>query len=169
MIVYAKVRRPALLWFLLLMLQGASAVIARTSSPGSDVELASDLRTVIILSGYPCKSILEFSQPTPSEYRASCDADMRYRIRVSEEKRVLVDSLSDPSATESRGKVDHEQFVRKQLFSIVNLSGHECAGVLSYERLGPRDKIVICEGQTMYRIRVTPEGRVAVEKQPIDK
>ena len=66
-------------------------------------------------------------------------------------------------------KVDHEQFVRKQLFSIVNLAGHECAGVLSYERLGPRDNIVICEGQTMYRIRVTPEGRVAVEKQPIDK
>ena len=169
MTVHAEVRRSALLWFLLFLLPGVSAVIAQTNRPGTDVELADDLRTVIILSGYPCKSILEFSQPAPSEYHASCDADTRYRVRISEEKAVLVDSLSDPSATKSRAKVDHDQFVSKQLFSIVNLAGHECAGVLSYERLGPRDNIVTCEGQTMYRIHVTPEGRVAVEKQPVDK
>ncbi len=144
-------------------------MVAQTTHPGTDVELAADLRTVIILSGYPCKSILEFSQLTPSDFHVSCGADTRYRVRISEEKAVIVDSLSDPSTTESRDKIDHAQFVREQLFSIVNLAGHECAGVLSYERLGPRDNIVICEGQTMYQIRVTPEGRVAVEKQRVDK
>ena len=144
-------------------------MIAQTNNPGTDVELANDLRTVIILSGFPCKSIPEISQPTRSEYHVSCDADSHYRVRISEGKAVVVESLSEPSVTEFRDKVGHEQFVRKQLFSIVNLAGHECAGVLSYERLGPRDNIVICEGQSMYRIHVTPEGRVTFKKQPVDK
>ncbi len=144
-------------------------MIAQTNNPGTGVELANDLRTVVILSGYPCKSIPEISQPIPSEYHVSCDADTRYLVRISEEKAVLVESLSDPSVTESRDKVDHAQLVKKQLFSIVNLAGHECAGVLSYERLGPRGNIVLCEDQSMYRIHVTPEGRVTVKKQPVDK
>ncbi len=96
MTAHAELRRSALLSFLLLMLPGVSAVVAQTTHPGTDVELAADLRTVIILSGYPCKSILEFSQPTPSEYHVSCGADTRYRVRISEEKAVIVDSLSDP-------------------------------------------------------------------------
>ncbi len=150
------------------MLPGVSAVIAQTNDPGTGVGLANDLRTVIILSGYPCKSIPEVLHPTPSEYHVSCDADTRYRVRISEEKAALVERLSDPPMTELRDKVDHGIFVKKQLFSIVNLAGHECAGVLSYERLGSRDNIVICEGQLAYRIHVTPEGRVTVKKQPVD-
>jgi len=169
MTAHVKLRRPAFLLFLLLMLPGVSAVATQTTYPGTDLELATDLRTVIILSGYPCKSILGFSQPTPSEYHVSCDTDTRYRVRISEQKAVRVDSLSDPSTTKPRDKIDHEKFVRKQLFSIVNLAGHECAGVLSYERSGPRGNLVICEGQVVYRIHVTPEGQIAVEKRPIEK
>jgi hypothetical protein len=59
--------------------------------------------------------------------------------------------------------------MKKKLFSIVNLAGHRCASVLAYERRGPRDSLVTCDDQTIYRIYVTPEGRVAVEKHTPDK
>jgi hypothetical protein len=36
---------------------------------------------------------------------------------------------------------------------------------LSYDRRGPKDNVVTCEDQTVYRINITPEGRVGVEKQ----
>lgn len=163
--VHAKASRSSLVGLLLLMLLGASAATAQTNDSRSDVEPVDDLRTVIILAGYPCKSVVEFSQPAPSDYRVSCDAGRHYRVHISEEKAVLVDSGPGPSAAASQDEIDHDEFIKKQLFSIVNLSGYDCAGVLSYDRREPKDNVVTCEDQTVYRINITPEGRVGVEKQ----
>lgn len=149
----------------LLILMSMPLVVAQTI----DEDLASDLRTVIVLAGYPCKKVVKHSQPNPSEYHVSCVADRNYRVRVSEDEQVLIESLSDPSATAKPSEVDHESFMKKKLFSIVNLAGHECEDVLAYERRGARESLVTCKDQTVYRIHVTPEGRLAVDKQPIDK
>jgi hypothetical protein len=165
----AKISRPFFAWFLLLILLGASAVNAQTNDPESDVEPAHDLRTAIILAGYPCKSVVEFSLPSPSNYQVSCGTDRHYRVRISEEKAVLVDRGPGPSAAESEDKMDHDAFMKKQLVSIVNLAGHDCARALSYAHREPKDSVVTCDNQTVYRIQVTPEGRVAVEKQPREK
>jgi hypothetical protein len=59
--------------------------------------------------------------------------------------------------------------MKRQLSAIVNLAGHDCTGVLSFERQGPKDSIVTCQDQSVFRIHVTPEGRVAVDKHPIEK
>jgi hypothetical protein len=134
-----------------------------------DVGLAEDLRTVIILAGYPCKQVSAHSQSDQSEYRVSCDVDRHYRVSISEEKRIVVEAQSGPAMEAVPGSAAHEEFMKRQLFAIVNLTGHDCEGVLSYERIGPKGHTVICEDQTVYRIHVTPEGRVAVEKQPIEK
>lgn len=149
----------------LLIFLSVPLVIAQTD----DEALANDLRTVIILAGYPCAAVVEHSHPNPSEYQVSCTADKHYRVSVSEEKQVLVESLSDPSLTASRSRTDHESFMKRRLFSIVNLAGHECDDVLAYERRGARDSLVTCQDQTVYRIHVSPEGRLAVERQLIDK
>lgn len=56
-----------------------------------------------------------------------------------------------------------------QLSAIVKLSGHGFGGVLSKERSGPKDSSATCQDPTVFRIHVTPEGRVVVEKQPVEK
>ena len=169
MAVTVKAPLSSIIPFIVLMLLGVSVANGQTSKPQSDDELANDLRTVIILAGYQCKGVVEATSLSPSEYAVSCDADRHYRIRVSEEGKVLVDSRSDQPATTSPADADHDKLMEKHLFAIVNLAGRQCASVLSYERHGPRDSFVTCEDQTVYRIHVTPEGHVAVDKSTMDK
>ncbi len=166
-----SVKAPAtsIALFVAPMLLGISVAVGQTSTHQSDEELAEDLRTVIILAGYQCKEVAEISTPTPTDYVVSCSAGRLYRVRISDERKVVVDSQSGQPATASATDTDHERSMNRHLFAIVNLSGHDCASVLSYERHGPSDSFVTCEDQTVYRIHVTPEGRVAVDKSPIDK
>ena len=129
-------------------------------------ELQSDLRSVIVLAGYPCNTVVAFTNPIPNDYHVSCDADRLYRIRVSEAKGIVVENRSDPGGAASVVDADHDAFMRRQLFAIVNLAGHECGRVVSHEMRGTRDSIVTCEDETTYRIHVTPEGRVEVDRHP---
>jgi hypothetical protein len=147
----------------------SSAVLAQTNDLRSNVELASDLRIVIILAGYACRSVMKITQPNSTDYHVSCDADRHYRVRISEERGLQVANRSDPSATGSADQMEHEDVMKRHLFSIVNLAGHQCTGVLSYERRAANDNIVTCEDRSIYRIHVTPAGRVAVDKQSVDK
>jgi len=62
----------------------------------------------------------------------------------------------------------HEDVMKRHLFSIVNLAGHQCTEVLSYERGDAEDNFVTCENHSTYRIYVTPEGRVAVDKHSVE-
>lgn len=143
--------------------------VAQTTNHRSDAELVSDLRTVIILAGYPCHSVTVVNQPNQTDYHVSCDSDRNYRVHISEEKGVQVTNRSDPSAASPADALEHKDAMKKHLFSIVNFAGHECNGVVSYERLGAKGNIVTCEDNTTYRIHVTPEGRVAVDKQSVEK
>lgn len=154
---------------LVLIALGIAPVAAQTGQQPTDEELRKDLRSVIVLAGYPCRSVVEFTSPDQSVYHVSCEADRMYRVHVSEEKHVVVESRSDPAGAASKADSDHEAFMHRQLFAIVNLAGKECTRVLHYERQGPRDSIVTCEDQSVYRVHVTPEGRVAVDEHPIEK
>ena len=164
-----KIIRLSLAGLLLLNLLGAPMVTAQINSTESDIKLIDDLRMAIILAGYPCKLVTEFTQPNSSDYQVSCDAEKHYRIQVSEEKDILVNSRSGPSATEPQDETNHDVLMKRQLVSIVNLAGHDCSLVESYTKGAPKDHIVTCRNKTMYRIHVTPEGRVAVDKQPLDQ
>lgn len=153
----------------LIALAFGSTVCAQTDQPSGEVALEDDLRAVIILAGYPCARVSKVTQPSSNDYHVSCVPDRQYRVQISEEERVLVESLSDPSLPASPGDESHDAFMKRKLFSIVNLAGHRCPSVVTYERRGPRDSLVTCEDQTMYRIHVTPEGRIAVDRQTLDK
>ena len=135
----------------------------------SNVDLVSDLRTVIILAGYPCRSITKITQPKGTDYHVSCDADRQYGVHISEERGLQVVNHSDPSATRAADEMDHEDVMKRHLFSIVNLAGHQCTEVLSYERGDAKDNFVTCENHSTYHIYVTPEGRVAVDKHSVEK
>jgi len=152
---------------LFVMLLWGTPVQTQTLQGG--VDLAEDLRTVIILAGYQCKQVSSHSRSGPSGYRVSCDVNRHYRVSVSEEKRIVVETRIDPATDAVPGSATHDEFMKRQLFAIVNLAGHNCESVLSYERIGPKGHTVICEDQTVFRIHVTPEGRVAVEELPIEK
>ena len=140
-----------------------------TNAAESNVELSEDLRTVIILAGYQCVRVTGYTQSKQSDYEVSCDMDRLYRVRVSEEKELIVEDRSGLSGAVSADDSDHEKFMKRQLSAIVNLAGHSCAGVLSFERHGPRDNIVTCLDLSVFRIHVTPEGRVKVEQQTMEK
>ena len=148
-------------------------VLAWTSTPTfaeeSNIDLSEDLRTVIILAGYQCAQVTGHTQSKPSDYEVSCDMDRLYRVRVSEEKELIVEDRSGLSGAATADDTEHERFMKRQLSSIVNLAGHSCAGVLSFERHGPRDNIVTCLDLSVFRIHVTPEGRVKVDKQTVEK
>lgn len=156
-------------WLVLLIPLSSSTAFAQAIDLRTNSELASDLRTVIILAGYACRSVTKITQPTRTDYHVSCDADRQYGVHISEERGVQVSNHSDPSAAEPADEMDHEDVMKRHLFSIVNLAGHQCTGVLSYERRDAGDSIVTCEDHSTYRIHVTPEGRVAVDKQSVDK
>ena len=155
-------------WPMLVMLALASAV-RPTIAADTNVELADDLRTVIILAGYQCVRVMKYTQNEPSDYQVSCDMDRFYRVHVSEEKELVVEDQSAPSRKTPADGTEHERFMKRQLSSIVNLAGHSCAGVLAYERRGPKDNIVTCLDLSVFRIHVTPEGRVEVDKQAVEK
>jgi len=163
----AKSNRQFIAWLLVLLLPSTSVVTAQPEIPQSDIDPESDLRTVIILAGYPCKSVMEFSPPIDSTYQVSCDDDRHYRIHVSEEEGVTVHRRYDPAGPEPQNEMSHDELMKKHLLSVVNLAGHDCAGVSNYERHESNGHTVTCEDQTVYRIHVTPEGRVAVDKHPI--
>jgi hypothetical protein len=165
----AKANQPFLAWLLVFLLPTTTVVTAQPEFPHSDIDPASDLRTVIILAGYPCKSVVEYSQPIDSTYHVSCDANRHYRVHVSEEEVVTVHKRSDPAAPASQDELSHDELMKKHLLSVVNLAGHDCAAVSSYERHESNGHTVTCEDQSVYRIHVTPEGRVAVDKHPINK
>ena len=151
-----------------LLLFGISATIAQASEDVTDQALSSDLRSVIILAGYPCHRIESIGHPNSADYHVTCDIDRHYRVHVSEEKEIVVERRAKPPRA-SAAEVDHEEFMRRQLFAIVNLAGHECPRVVDYEQHGSRESIVTCEGQLVYRISVTAEGRVKVEKHEAGK
>ena len=154
---------------MLLALAGNPAASAQTGQPDSEVSLEEDLRAVIILAGYPCKRVGGVTRTDPSDYHVSCVPDRRYRIRVSEEEKLLVESLTEPSTATASGDQSHEDFMKRKFFSILNLAGQPCASVVAYEYRGPRENLVTCDDQTIYRIHVTPEGRLAVDPQKVDK
>jgi hypothetical protein len=169
MTVRAKKRWPFYPWLVLLIPLSSSAVPAQTNSLRNNVELTSDLRTVIILAGYACRSVMKITKPNATDYHVSCDGGRHYRVHISEERGLQAANRSDPSATGSADEMDHEDVMKRHLFSIVNLAGHQCTAVLSYERRDANDNIVTCEDNSIYRIHVTPQGRVAVDKQSVDK
>lgn len=169
MIGCAKNRRSFHPWLVLLVPLLSSTTLAQTNDPRSNVELVNDLRTVIILAGYACQSVTKISQPNGTDYHVSCDADRQYGVHISQERGLQVSNRSDPSATGSADETGHESIMKRHLFSIVNLAGHQCTEVLSYERGDGKDNIVTCEDHSTYRIHVTPEGHVAVDKYSVEK
>jgi len=142
---------------------------AQTEQVQSDIDPGSDLRTVIILAGYPCKSVVEYSQVIDSAYHVSCGTDRLYRVHVSEEEDVIVHKQSHQAVRGPQDEVSHDELMKKHLLSVVNLAGHDCSGLSSYERYQSNGHLVTCEDQTVYRVQVTPEGRVKVDKHPIKK
>jgi len=169
MTMHPKIACLSRAWVLSLMSLVAHMAIAQTGDRGSALELADDLRTFIIVEGYQCMKVSNILQINPSEYHVSCNADRQYLVRVSREKELVVESRSEPSKFPVQTDTEHDAFMKKQLSAIVNLAGHDCAGVVSYERQAKKGNIVTCKDQTMFRIYVTPEGRVAVERQQIAK
>ncbi len=148
---------------------GVSVAAAQPVRPQSEVDPANDLRTVIILAGYSCKTIVAYSQPIDSAYQVSCGGDEHYRVHVNEQDDVLVHRRSDQVAPESQDEMSHDELMKKHLLAVVNLAGHDCAGLSSYERHESNGHLVTCEDQTVYRVQVTPEGRVKVDEHPIKK
>ncbi len=163
---YLGVRSKTCLIFIagyLLLMAGVSP--AQAMGPNSEVDLNSDLRTVIILAAYPCKSIVGISQKAPLSYLVSCSADRQYFIHVTEQEVLHVGEMDKPDGTGLPDDLDHVDFMKRQLFSIINLAGHDCDSILSYETAENNGHIVTCFGQLIYRIHVTPVGQVAVDKQ----
>lgn len=169
MIGAAVLRRSLLAASMLIPALASAVTLAQSNRHADDEELRRDLRAVIILAGYPCRSIDSFSHPNPSDYDVSCSSDLRYRVHVSEDRGVVVQSPSEAAGAVPEAGIGHDAFMRRQYFAILNLAGHPCDRVLSFERRGPRESLVACDDQTVYRIHVTPEGRVAVEKHPVAK
>ena len=145
----------------LLLMAGISP--SQATGQGSEVDLSSDLRTVIILAAYPCKSIVGISQKAPRSYEVSCSGGRQYLIHVDEQEMLQVGEKAMSDGTALPDGLDHVDFMKRQFFSIINLAGHNCDNILSYETAENNGHIVTCMGQLIYRIHVTPVGQVAVD------
>ncbi|MEO8716622.1 MAG: hypothetical protein ABI423_00200 [Burkholderiales bacterium] len=54
---------------------------------------------------------------------------------------------------------------RKDLAAVIALNGQPCGEVLSYEESGKNDFVAACKDGNRYRVFVSAEGRVVVQKQ----
>lgn len=58
---------------------------------------------------------------------------------------------------------DAEQ--RKDLTAVIALNGQACGEVVSYQEKGKNDFVATCKDGNRYRVFVSAEGRVVVQKQ----
>ena len=58
----------------------------------------------------------------------------------------------------------HDELVKKDLFAVITLQGHNCGKVISFERQKQHDYVATCTNGKSFRIYVVPEGRVAVDQ-----
>ena len=72
--------------------------------------------------------------------------------------RIDISSAADQQRT-------HDELVKKDLFSVITLQGHDCGKVVSFQRQKEHAYLATCRNGQTFRIYVVPEGRVAVEKQ----
>lgn len=130
--------------------------------------LHEDLGTVINLAAYPCQSITGISLQEDFSYLVDCSAGMQYQVLVREQREVIVNDMSESQNSVSQDDMNHDEFMLKQFFSIINLVGHSCNEVLSYEHQANKGSVVTCENQKKYQIQVTAKGRVTVDGLPTD-
>ena len=78
---------------------------------------------------------------------------------------IIVMTLVMVLATKLVEAVDeHDEKVKKDLFTVITLEGQSCGAVVSYTRRGETDYIAVCQSGDRYHITVVPEGRVSVKK-----
>ena len=54
---------------------------------------------------------------------------------------------------------------RKDLTAVIALNGQACGEVVSYQEKGKNDFVATCKDGNRYRVFVSAEGRVVVQKQ----
>ena len=74
---------------------------------------------------------------------------------------LLAIAASCPAADKQR---EHNELVKKDLFAVITLQGHNCGKVVGFERQNHNDYVATCKNGTSYRVYVVPQGRVAVER-----
>jgi len=72
---------------------------------------------------------------------------------------------ADQNRPDAEQERKHDELVKKDLFAVITLQGHDCGKVVSFERRKKHDYLATCRNGQTFRIYVVPEGRVAVEKQ----
>ena len=82
----------------------------------------------------------------------------------SEGELTIRDLLLSPLAVVRR-VLQYTALVRRSLFSMVTLTGHDCGKVMEVERRGSQDHTVTCDDGRQFHVFVTQTGRVAVEEE----
>jgi len=71
--------------------------------------------------------------------------------------------LPGPAAAQEPPRPD--ETVRRDLFAVITLEGLPCGEVVRAERLGENDYLAICESGDRYRVRISEDERVVVERR----
>jgi len=150
--------------FALLLTFSAIGALAQSGGRASEVYDTEDMQRVIQMAGFPCTAITNLAKTTPSIFKVNCSVGQRYEIDVSEES-IQVRSLTAIAPAAPAETSRHAKIMKTQFAAIVNLSGHECAGVVTWEHLENAGDRVTCSDDTVYIISVKPEGRVEVRKE----
>lgn len=83
-------------------------------------------------------------------------------IAIAAASALLAIAASAPGTDQDR---KHNALVKKDLFAVITLQGHDCGKVVTFERQNKDDYVATCKNGKSFRIYVVPEGRVAVDKQ----
>lgn len=84
---------------------------------------------------------------------------MSTRVKAWASSAVLTAVLAGPSLAAD------DVSVQKDLTAVIALQGLPCGQVVSAVRRGDNDYVVSCQDGNRYRVFVSPEGRVVVQKQ----
>ena len=88
-------------------------------------------------------------------------------MTISKTALLITSLLTIASAVaETESEVAHREKVKKELFSVITLSGSHCEEVIDYRIENETLYVVTCKNGNRFRIKVTDEGRVEVGAHP---
>jgi len=173
-------KRYGALFFLLYMSMGFTTVSAEET--GHDILIANDIDIALTLQGIDCDGISKLEQSDKDSYDVVCESGGSFSVSQGEGGVLsVVDQLTgialksigtilsvvpliDQIFQQSNESTEQDAEVARSLFSIIELSGYKCDVITGVVRNTVDDHIVSCVSGQSYRVYITADGLVAVDK-----
>ncbi len=146
-----------------------------------DSRIANDLYVALTLQGINCDGVSKLERSSEEGYDVVCNSGGHYSISQSKDGVLSVVDVLTGIARKGIGKLlgvvpltgqiyqltgeltEHNTEIARSLFSIIELSGNECAAITNVASDTTDEHTISCESGQIYHVYTTEDGLVAVD------